>query len=210
VANLSVTIDPTIPGQSKTLRLGDITAQHMLKAVQAADAAVPLSGDMAVQRFHDAVAMHLLDDQGANKPVSTAPMQPTPRNRVVSPLQALHAATAPVAAAANGHLVASDPVQAPTCEALFEIEHFGTLTAYYHDIVVSPGFMVLVYDTRCRNANRYFPEVQTGEKVPQLALHIKGGSEIYLVQTTGIQYIYKEYEFCVLLVERQVTAEVGD
>lgn len=89
---------------------------------------------------------------------------------------------------------------APRCEVTFEIEQFGEMTALYHDVVLQPGLVILVYD-RTYQGRMYQPP--HGQQAPPMALAIAGHSSVYLVHATGIHYAYGNYEFCVLLVDRE-------
>lgn len=106
---------------------------------------------------------------------------------------------------------------APQKLVYFEKEGLGTVPAFYHDILVQvtrddpdnydyTGFIVLVYDLRFeQNAARWFPPSNDPYQRPWAAL-IKGDQRLYLVQTTGFQYVYDNREYCVLRVEKSVIA----
>jgi hypothetical protein len=97
----------------------------------------------------------------------------------------------------------------------FEKEGIGTVPAFFHDVIVatSPtdddsleesGFMVLIYDLRFeQNAARWFPPANDPYQRPW-AIQINEDSKLYLVHTTGFQYVYDSREYCILLVERAV------
>jgi hypothetical protein len=100
----------------------------------------------------------------------------------------------------------------------FEKEGIGTVPAFFHDIVVDvsfddenlteSGFIVLVYDLRFdQAAARWFPPSNDPYKRPW-AVQINNDRRLYLVHTTGFQYVYDEREFCVLLVEKAVESEL--
>jgi hypothetical protein len=100
----------------------------------------------------------------------------------------------------------------------FEKEGIGTVPAFFHDIVVDvsfdddnlteSGFIVLVYDLRFEQAAaRWFPPSNDPYKRPW-AVQINNDRKLYLVHTTGFQYVYDEREFCVLLVEKAVDSEL--
>jgi len=134
-----------------------------------------------------------------------AQAQPAPRRRI-SPLSAFNQAPPPPQRELRQiDLRDESPADAvgqpPTIEVTFEIQHFGTHQAYYHDIIVETGFMVLIWDTRYRGP-KYFPPPAQDESAPPLALNITGTNEVYLVHTTGIQYENQGREHCVLMVER--------
>jgi hypothetical protein len=100
----------------------------------------------------------------------------------------------------------------------FEKEGIGTVPAFFHDVVIDvtqdetdafaeSGFIVLVYDLRFEQAAaRWFPPADDPYKRPW-AIQINNDRRLYLVHTTGFQYVYDEREFCVLLVEKAVTGE---
>lgn len=100
----------------------------------------------------------------------------------------------------------------------FEKEGIGTVPAFFHDVVldvsaaegdvfVENGFMVLIYDLRFEQAAaRWFPPANDPYKRPW-AVQINNDRKLYLVHTTGFQYVYDDREFCVLLVEKAVTGE---
>lgn len=92
----------------------------------------------------------------------------------------------------------------PDYEVTFEIEKFGSHTANYHDVVIQPGFIVLVYNTNYPG-RLYSPPA--AEDAPAMAIQITGHDRVYLVHATGVQYAYKGHEFCVLLIEREAAAQ---
>ena len=64
--------------------------------------------------------------------------------------------------------------------------------------------MVLIYDLRFeQNAARWFPPANDPYQRPW-AIQINEDSKLYLVHTTGFQYVYDSREYCILLVERAV------
>ena len=99
----------------------------------------------------------------------------------------------------------------------FEKEGIGTVPAFFHEVLVnvarpepdSPeetGFIVLVYDVRFeQSAARWFPPSNDPYQRPW-AVQISDDNRLYLVHTTGFQYIYDSREFCILQVERAVRA----
>lgn len=99
----------------------------------------------------------------------------------------------------------------------FEKEGIGTVPSFFHDVIVEvdtdeetlteTGFIVLVYDLRFEQAAaRWFPPADDPYKRPW-AVQINNDRRLYLVHTTGFQYVYDSREFCVLAVEKAVTAE---
>lgn len=103
----------------------------------------------------------------------------------------------------------------------FEKEGIGTVPAFFHDVLVhiarpapdSPeesGFIVLVYDVRFeQSAARWFPPSNDPYARPWAA-KISDDNRLYLVHTTGFQYIYDSREYCVLRVEKALWAPEGD
>lgn len=100
----------------------------------------------------------------------------------------------------------------------FEKEGIGTVPAFFHDVIVAvtpteddahfeeSGFMVLIYDLRFeQNAARWFPPSNDPYGRPW-AVKINDDNRLYLVNTTGFQYVYDSREYCVLAVDRAVMA----
>jgi hypothetical protein len=100
----------------------------------------------------------------------------------------------------------------------FEKEGIGTVPAFFHDIITAvtyaddtsteeSGFMVLIYDIRFeQSAARWFPPANDPYNRPW-AVQINGANKLYLVHTTGFQYVYDSHEYCILLVEKAVTVQ---
>jgi len=103
----------------------------------------------------------------------------------------------------------------------FEKEGIGTVPAFFHDVIVSVaqvspdsaeenGFIVLIYDLRFeQNAARWFPPSNDPYQRPW-AVQINDDRRLYLVHTTGFQYVYDNREYCVLLVERALRANYDE
>lgn len=112
---------------------------------------------------------------------------------------------------------ASVKIGPPQRLVYFEKEGIGTVPAFFHEVLVSvsrqdpdnpeqSGFMVLIYDLRFeQNAARWFPPADDPYGRPW-AVQIKTDRRLYLVHTTGFQYVYDNREYCVLMVERAITA----
>jgi len=121
------------------------------------------------------------------------------------------------AAQTTGQITPSAKVAAPQKLIYFEKEGIGTVPAFFHDVIVSvarqdpdspeqSGFIVLIYDLRFeQNAARWFPPSNDPYQRPW-AVQINDDRRLYLVHTTGFQYVYDSREYCVLLVERAVVA----
>jgi len=102
----------------------------------------------------------------------------------------------------------------------FEKEGIGCVPAFFHDVLVhvarpepdSPeesGFIVLVYDVRFeQSAARWFPPSNDPYARPWAA-KVSDDNRLYLVHTTGFQYIYDSREYCVLRVEKALWAPEG-
>jgi len=100
----------------------------------------------------------------------------------------------------------------------FEKEGIGTVPAFFHDVVIDvnqddddalseSGFIVLIYDLRFEQAAaRWFPPANDPYRRPW-AVQVNNDRRLYLVHTTGFQYVYDEREFCVLMVEKAVIGE---
>lgn len=103
----------------------------------------------------------------------------------------------------------------------FEKEGIGTVPAFFHDVIISVaqvspdsveenGFIVLIYDLRFeQNAARWFPPSNDPYQRPW-AVQISDDRRLYLVHTTGFQYVYDDREYCVLLVERALRANYDE
>jgi len=150
-----------------------------------------------------------------DQPPMVVPVEKIDRN--YSPMAAFGLKKSPPAQTMTNSVVTSQRVGAPQKLAYFEKEGLGTVPAFYHDVIVSvsrddpdnydyTGFMVLVYDLRFeQNAARWFPPSNDPYQRPWAVL-LKGEQRLYLVQTTGFQYVYDNREYCVLKVERAVIA----
>jgi hypothetical protein len=116
------------------------------------------------------------------------------------------------------HAAASAPAHRagpPQKLVYFEKEGIGTVPAFFHDVIVAvsraemdsadeSGFIVLIYDLRFeQNAARWFPPSNDPYQRPWAA-QINDDTRLYLVHTTGFQYVYDNREYCVLRVERAI------
>ena len=105
------------------------------------------------------------------------------------------------------------PAGPPQKLVYFEKEGIGTVPAFFHEVIInvnrestdSPeeaGFLVLVYDLRYeQNVARWFPPADDPYNRPW-AVQVNNDARLYLVYTTGFQYVYDNREHCVLRVER--------
>lgn len=149
---------------------------------------------------------------------SSPPIEKIDRN--YSPMAAFglkKKTTAPMqnaVASTGGHAQRVGP---PQKLVYFEKEGIGTVPAFFHDVIVSltatdeygleeSGFLVLVYDLRFeQNAARWFPPANDPYNRPWAA-QISDDRRLYLVHTTGFQYVYDSREYCILMVEKAVTS----
>jgi hypothetical protein len=108
-----------------------------------------------------------------------------------------------------------DDAPAPQKLVYFEKEGIGTIHGFFHDVIVRVydedesdahrGFIVLIYDLRFpQNAARWFPPAHDPYQRPW-ALKVTDDNRLYLVHSTGFQYVYNSREFCILLIEQFVT-----
>lgn len=135
-------------------------------------------------------------------------------DRTYSPMAAFGLKKQPPASSAAAPVVAKSTTSGPPQKLVyFEKEGIGTVPAFFHDVIVnvsradssSPeeaGFLVLVYDLRYeQNIARWFPPADDPYERPW-AVQINNDARLYLVYTTGFQYVYDNREHCVLRVER--------
>lgn len=147
------------------------------------------------------------------------PMQPVPQNgngvrpqvRVVRPLTAFNnpppCPQPQSREQRNIDLLGAPPVrqvQPPTKRVTFEIEHFGVHVAYYHDVLIQPGFLVLVHRLG-DGSEPYFPP--HGENAPPMAVFIDGGREVFLIQVTGFNFTHDNTAYCVLSITQAAAAQ---
>lgn len=114
----------------------------------------------------------------------------------------------------------STPAAAPQKLVYFEKEGIGTIHGFFHDVIVrvhdydedesQKGFIVLIYDLRFpQNAARWFPPSNDPYGRPW-ALKVDDDNRLYLVHSTGFQYVYDSREYCVLLIEQALTPPAGE
>lgn len=141
-------------------------------------------------------------------------------DRSYSPMAAFGLKKAPMAANTLPIIAKSASSGPPEKLVYFEKEGIGTVPAFFHDVLVhvarpepdnpeEAGFMVLVYDVRSdMSAARWFPPSNDPYQRPWAA-KISDDNRLYLVHTTGFQYIYDSREYCVLSVEKAMWALEG-
>jgi hypothetical protein len=163
-------------------------------------------------------------DFDAHNPLIKTPSAPPLEkiDRGYSPMAAfgLKKAAMPSTAAAS-NVAKSTQVGPPQKLVYFEKEGIGTVPAFFHDVLVhvsrpepdnpeESGFIVLVYDVRFeQSAARWFPPANDPYQRPW-AVQVNDDNRLYLVHTTGFQYLYDAREYCVLLVEKALRAPEGD
>jgi hypothetical protein len=141
-------------------------------------------------------------------------------DRTYSPMAAFGLKKQLGASAARPTVVSKKAACGPPSKLIyFEKEGIGTVPAFFHDVVVDvsrdeddelneSGFIVLIYDLCFEQAAaRWFPPANDPYKRPW-AVQINNDRRLYLVHTTGFQYVYDNHEFCVLLVEKAVDSEI--
>ena len=227
---IEINIEPDGPG-SHTVTLDQITVVNVEKAMAIAIKKYP-AGDIDSIRERTAMAFEELAKIAKSNvqrtPIKTAartlaaafppmasPVEKIDRN--YSPMAAFGLKKSPLPQTSTNHVAPSQQVGAPQKLVYFEKEGLGTVPAFYHDVIVSvsrddpenydyTGFMVLIYDLRFeQNAARWFPPSNDPYQRPWAAM-LKGDQRLYLVQTTGFQYVYDNREYCILHVERAVLA----
>lgn len=163
------------------------------------------------------------DDDGHNPLVKQPAAPPLEKiDRSYSPMAAFglkKAAMPPTSSTSN--VAKSTQIGPPQKLVYFEKEGIGTVPAFFHDVLVNvsrpepdsaeeSGFIVLVYDVRFeQSAARWFPPANDPYQRPW-AVQINDDNRLYLVHTTGFQYLYDAREYCVLLVEKALRAPEGD
>lgn len=165
-----------------------------------------------VEELEHEVAQHMLPPAVNGPPLDKI-------DRAYSPLAAFglkkkQSTPTQIAASSAAHTARFGP---PQKLVYFEKEGIGTVPAFFHDVIVSltttdeygleeSGFIVLIYDLRFeQNAARWFPPANDPYQRPWAA-QINDDARLFLVHTTGFQYVYDNREYCVLMVERAVTS----
>jgi hypothetical protein len=171
-----------------------------------------------VKQSRAAVAMLPPDEEEIveelEQEVRQPPIEKVDRN--YSPMAAFGLKKKSNAPLAVGGGVSGGKAGPPQKLTYFEKEGIGTVPAFFHDIMISvspideddrfeeSGFMVLIYDLRFeQNAARWFPPSNDPYGRPW-AVKINDDNRLYLVHTTGFQYVYDSREYCILSVERAV------
>jgi hypothetical protein len=234
--NISINIEPD-SGNSQTLTLADFTKDAVTAAVARAKTQITGNDIEAIRERSAMVFEELASvaNSGvARKPVHVPPVPPpvpakaatappTPDapapdiDRGYSPMAAFGLKRTPQSSQKSLPVTSAAAIGPPSKLLYFEKEGIGTVPAFFHDVVIDininddtlaeSGFIVLIYDLRFEQATaRWFPPSDDPYKRPW-AVQIHNERRLYLVHTTGFQYVYDNREFCVLLVEKAVNAE---
>ena len=211
----------------QSLHLADFTKDAMRAAVEAAKSKIP-GGDIESIRERAAMAFEELaafSGSGVVKKSAAQPTKPPPVpaapapaeiDRAYSPMAAFGLKKAAAPKAINIPEPAKRQINSgpPTKLLYFEKEGIGTVPAFFHEIIAEVaseddgggGFIVLVYDLGFdQAAARWFPPADDPYKRPW-AVQVQNEPWLYLVHTTGFQYVYDNREFCLLRVEKAVNA----
>lgn len=180
---------------------------------KAAEASVRRPANTPVKIARTAEIDHTPSDDSQTYETTSPPLEKV--DRTYSPMAAFglkKKSASPVAVSGPTALKAGPPKKL----VYFEKEGIGTVPAFFHDVMVAlepaddgvedTGFMVLIYDLRFeQHAARWFPPSNDPYGRPW-ALKIDNDDRLYLVHTTGFQYVYDNREYCILTVERAVVA----
>lgn len=256
--SIEIHVEPD-SGNESALRLDQITASTVEKALATAQSQVP-GNDIESIRERTAVAFEELARMAKTNvqrvPMKQAAVRVAPslpdnddeadlaelqaeadalralERPAQPPLEKIDRGYSPMAAfglkraamtptAPSNNIAKSTQVGPPQKLVYFEKEGIGTVPAFFHEVLVniarpepdSPeesGFIVLVYDVRFeQSAARWFPPANDPYQRPW-AVQINDDNRLYLVHTTGFQYLYDAREYCVLLVEKALRAPEGD
>jgi hypothetical protein len=149
----------------------------------------------------------------AQTPPPAQPAPPVLPQKVASPLAAFgqtppEQAPMPPSAASQMNFVDTSKPLAPATEApgrrvQYELQGYGQLEAWYHEIIIQDDKMILVYNNEFTGGQKFFP---SGDK--QIAVAVAGTGLCYLAQPTGIQYPQGNSEHCVLLIQKSVPYDI--
>ena len=187
-------VDPDIPGQSVVVQIADLKDERIAAALRETSEVDPRIRISAVYNAIANSSRDLTPQEGDGAPFSQKAV-----DGVVGPLQAFN--TTGAAKPSTEIMQVPDKMQAtaPTQWVTFEIEGFGEHRAPYHRVIRSNNSLVLVYDTKCDGAQRFFPRTTD----QPLGIHIAGESTAYYAHTTGIEFHDAGIDYCVLLIERE-------
>ncbi len=197
--------------------------EKMAQSVAARPPRVPTQDEVDLLAALTQTSEELQADMDGHNPLIKQPAQPPLEkiDRAYSPMAAFGLKKAAIQPT-NQPVVAKSATSGPPQKLVyFEKEGIGTVPAFFHEVLVnvsrpepdSPeesGFIVLVYDIRFeQSAARWFPPANDPYQRPW-AVQISDDNRLYLVHTTGFQYIYDSREYCVLLVEKALRALDGE
>jgi hypothetical protein len=89
----------------------------------------------------------------------------------------------------------SDGVGPPTQQVTYEIPNYGPLDTFYHQVIRSGGHLILVFDKR-HVGQRGFPRHNDNP----LGMRIHGTDNLFMVQTTGIEFELDSKALCLLQI----------
>ena len=231
-SNIDINIVNPDGTKVQTLHVAQLTKNALRHAVDAAKHKVP-GNDIASVRERAAMAFEelaaLSPGLGGKKAAVVVPPAPPPVpqampattaevDRSYSPMAAFGLNPATSAAGSTAQKPAIVPAVRksgpPTQRVYFEKYGLGTVPALFHDVIIElfaddsdGGFIVLVYDLGFEQAmTRWFPPADDPYKRPW-AMQVQDENKLYLVHTTGFQFVYDNHEFCLLNVEKAINAE---
>jgi len=215
------TVNPQVSGndinsiRERTAMVFEELARMPKSSVQRVPVKTAVRGAPTPQPTEDEIVAELEKESRTPTVAAAPPLEQIDRN--YSPMAAFGLKKQPpIVPNANHPMGSKTTTSGPPQKLLyFEKEGIGTVPAFFHDVLIhvgraepdSPeenGFVVLVYDLRFeQNAARWFPPSNDPYQRPW-AVKINDDNRLYLVHTTGFQYVYDNREYCVLLVERAV------
>ena len=92
----------------------------------------------------------------------------------------------------------------PTKRVVFDMGRGGANQANFHDVVVSKGNVVLVYDTRFEGGHQFMPPnqskfVEAGEPIEPIIVTVAESGQEYSVTSMGIQFTIGVLDIIVLI-----------
>ncbi len=184
-------VDPDLPGHSRVVKVGALTAENIEAAAGAVEDAHPLLRPSAIYDSlsttptgHEALAPESPPPVAGPLGAFRSPEEDTPEKKAAPVLPPQPAASAS---------------RAPTTWVTFEIEGFGEHRAPFHSVIRQGNTLVLVYDTRCEGSQKFFPRATDRP----LGIHVHSETVAYYALTTGIEFQDDGKEYCILLIERE-------
>jgi hypothetical protein len=99
--------------------------------------------------------------------------------------------------------VSGPKAQKPKRQVIFELGDFGTLSAYYHDVVEGKNCIVMIYDTRYTDKEQYLPPFMADKKLNVCVPHLR---KRYELGSIGLNVTWGVFDI-VTLVGQTETAE---